>query len=544
MPLSPPERLAELSSGLALPFALSFSCMHLSRFGTNLLFTTTRSLLALALFAPVFVAAEVRLPNALTDHAVLQRERPIHLWGWATPGAHLTARFHGQTVAATADDIGRWSLYLAPERAGGPYTLRISGDGAEKTLSDLLVGDVWFASGQSNMEIPLDGFGPSTPIKNAAEEIAHANNPRIRLLRTEKKSSDVPLNDNPATWTDCTPETARQFSAIAYFFGREIAAKENVPIGLIDSTWGGTPADSWVSLDTLGTDPDLLPALASRARFADTQADAEATIAAEQREDAAAAAAGKPAAKHPFHPFESSWLPAGLYDGMIAPYTPMSIKGFLWYQGETNSAHDRAPYYESLFSALIVDWRLHFAQGMLPFFFVQISSFNSPGEDWGQVRDAQRRTLHIANTAMAVTLDVGLAENVHPPDKQTVAARLALAARAMVYGEQVEFASPLFRQATTELQTDGSTSMRVWFDHDQGLTYRGQPATGFELAGADRKFLPAQARVEGGTVLVSAPAVSHPMYVRYGWMGVVQNNLYNSAGLPASTFTSVPEPMH
>lgn len=496
-----------------------------------------------ALSASLSAIAEVRLPHMISDHAVLQRERPIHLWGWATPEAHLTLNFHHQSVPAIANEIGAWSAWLKPEAAGGPYTLTISGDGADTTVSDLLVGDVWFASGQSNMEIPLDGFPGSAVIKNAAQEIASANNPRLRLLLVEKKSSDLPLNDISGTWTTCTPETARHFSAVAYFFGREIAAKEDVPVGLVDSTWGGTPADSWVSLETLGTNPQLLPAFASRAHFTQEQTDLDAVIAAEKRADAAALAAGKPKPSHPWHPFETSWMPAGLYNGMIAPFTPMSIKGFLWYQGETNSAHDRAPYYHALFSSLIGDWRMHFAQGNLPFFFVQISSFNSPGEDWGRVRDAQRRTLSVANTAMAVTLDVGEADNVHPPDKQTVAGRLALAARDMVYGEQVAYESPLFRQATTELQSDGSTSMRVWFDHAEGLSYHGKPATGFELAGADGKFVPAEARVEGNTVLVSAPAVPHPLYVRYGWMGVMENNLYNAAGLPASTFTSQPELM-
>ena len=498
--------------------------------------------LFLALFSllPLSAAAEVRLPHAISDHAVLQRERPIHLWGWAAPGAHLSAHFHAQTVPAVADNVGHWSLWLAPEIAGGPYTLTISGDGADKTVSDLLVGDVWFASGQSNMEMPLKGFGPDTQVKNSAEEIAHANNPRIRLLVVEKKASDFPLNDITTTWTECTPETAREFSAVAYFFGRELQAKEKVPIGLVDSTWGGTPADSWVSLDTLGTNPQLLPAFASRAKFANILPDSDLKIAAEKREDDEAKAAGKPAPSHHWHPFETSWLPAGLYNGMIAPLTPMSIKGFLWYQGETNSAQDRAPYYESLFKGLIGDWRTHFAQGNLPFLFVQISSFSSPAEDWGTVRDAQRRTLALDNTAMAVTLDIGTPGNVHPPDKQTVGNRLALAARSMTYGEKVAYQSPLFRQATAESQSDGTSAMRVWFDHAEGLTYRGQPATGFELAGADETFVAAQAKVEGDTVLVSAPGIPKPMYVRYGWMGVMESNLFNAAGLPASTFSSVP----
>lgn len=498
--------------------------------------------LLLLLSSTARLHAAVRLPAVLSDHAVLQRDRPIHLWGWAEPGAKLTLHFHAQTVAAEADRLGKWSAYLAPERAGGPYTLAITGDGPELQLADLLVGDVWFASGQSNMEMPLAGFGPDNPVKDSKREIAAATNPRLRLLVAEHKGSDLPLDDQPAHWTDCTPETARKFSAIAYFFGREIAAREDVPVGLVDSTWGGTPADSWVSLDTLGTDPSLFPAFASRARFIDKQADAQVAIAAEQRETAAAKAAGQPAPHFDWHPDPVSWQPAGLYNGMIAPFTPLTVKGFLWYQGETNSGPDRAPFYAALMRGLITDWRQHFAQGELPFLFVQISSFSSPAEQWGMLRDQQRRTLAVAGTSMAVSLDVGLEHNVHPPDKQTVAARLALAARATVYGERIPYSSPNFREATTELRPGGLTTMRVWFDHAEGLTTRGQPAGGFELAGPDHHFIPAEAHLEHDTVVVSAPALPHPTYVRYGWTGVVHSFLYNAAGLPASTFTSEPVP--
>lgn len=485
--------------------------------------------------------AEVRLPHVISDHAVLQRNRPIHIWGWSTANAHLTAHFHEQTMAAVANALGEWSLWLKPETAGGPYTLTVSGDGPEVTVADLLVGDVWIASGQSNMEFPLQGFPGSAVLKNGPQEIAAATNEKLRLLLVEHKASDLPQNDVPDTWTICTPETARKFSAVAYFFGREIAAKENVPVGLIDSTWGGTPADSWVSMDTLGTNAALLPAFASRAHFADEQVNVDAQIAAEKAEDAAALAAGQPRPKHPWHPQEQSWAPAELYNGMIAPLTPLSVRGFIWYQGETNSALDRAPYYESLFSALIGDWRAHFAQGNLPFFYVQISSFNSPGEDWGQVRDAQRRVLEVANTAMAVTLDVGTPDNVHPPDKQTVGHRLALAARHIVYGEDVAYASPLFREATTEMRPDGSMAMRVWFDHADGLTtHAADASTAFEIAGADHHFVPAQARIEGATVVVWSQEVPRPGYVRYGWMGVMPDNVFNAAGLPMSTFSSEP----
>ena len=491
--------------------------------------------------------AEVRLPRMISDHAVLQRERPLHIWGFATPGAHLTAHFHDQAVPAVANGLGKWSLYLAPEAAGGPYTLTVSGDGAVVTVTDLLVGDVWFASGQSNMEMPMSGFPGSTPravLKNADQEIAAARNPRLRLLLVDHKSSDFPVNDITSTWTECTPETANNFSAVAYFFGREIAADENVPVGLVDSTWGGTPADSWVSLDTLGSDPQLLPAFASRARFADQQTDLQEQIDEEKAEDDAAKAAGKPAPSHPWHPYETSWLPGGLYNGMIAPFTPMTIKGFLWYQGETNSGHDRAPYYDTLFASLIGDWRAHFAQGNLPFLYVQISSFESPGEDWGLVRDQQRRVLAVTNTAMAVSLDIGLAGNVHPPDKQSVGDRLARAARHIVYGQPVPYRGPLFREATTQLAADGTTAMRVWFDFAEGLTFHGKPVSGFELAGANHRFVPANARLDGDTAVVSAAAVPQPVYVRFGWSSVVTDSLYNAAGLPTSTFTSERHPLH
>jgi sialate O-acetylesterase len=491
---------------------------------------------------PLSAHADVRLPKVLSDHAVLQRERPIHIWGWATPGAHLRASLNHQARLASADSLGRWSLYLDPEPAGGPYKLSVEGDGPAVVVNDLLIGDVWLASGQSNMQMPLAGFPPSAEVKDAEKEIAAANNPRLRLLVVAQKTADYPLNDISSTWTECTPATARNFSAVAYFFGREIAARENVPIGLVDSTWGGTPASSWVSLDTLGTSPDLLSAFASRATFANGQADLEATIAAEKLEDERAKAAGKPVPSHPWHPDEMSWTPTAIYNGMIAPLTPLTIKGFLWYQGETDSSHDRAGGYAKLFSALIGDWRAHFAQGNLPFLYVQISSFSSPGEDWGMVRDQQRRALSVAGTAMAVSLDVGKADNVHPPDKQTVAARLALAARATVYGERVPDSGPAFREATVETGADGTVSMRAWFDHGEGLYLGGKPEEGFELAGADHRFMAAVATVEGQTIRVTSPQVPNPKYVRYGWMSVVTNPLFNAAHLPAPTFTSEASP--
>lgn len=466
----------------------------------------------------------------------------MHVWGTATPGSHLTARFHAQTVRADADRLGKWSVYFAPEQAGGPYTLTVEGDGAPVTVSDLLVGDVWLASGQSNMEMPLAGFATAV-LKDSAKEIAAANHPQIRLMYVEHTSSSFPRNDVSRTWTVCTPEAAKSFSAVAYFFGREISAREKVPIGLIDASWGGTPAESWVSMETLGTDANLLPAFNSYAALTATTVDRDRMSAADKREDAEAAAAGKPPIKHPWQPDPASYLPAGLYNGMIAPFAPMTIRGFLWYQGETNSKTERWPFYNALMTGLIRDWRQHFAQGDLPFFYVQISSYESPQEHWGSLRDQQRRTLMNANTAMAVTLDVGQADNVHPPDKQTVGARLALAARNLVYGEKVAYQGPMFREVTNELDASGARVLRVWFEHAEGLSFHGQPVSGFEVAGEDHAFVPATARIDGETIVVSAPAIAAPRFVRFGFSSVVSNSLYNTAGLPASTFTSEPLPI-
>ncbi len=489
--------------------------------------------LILALVAlPAF--SQVRLPNVLSSHMVVQRNQPIHLWGWATPGESVTIDFHGVRATGTADDLGHWSVYLPPEPAGGPFALTISASNTI-SLTDILVGDVWFASGQSNMELPLMGFPGNATVDNGDAEIHNATHPEIRLLHIKEKSSYYPLDDIDGSWTLCTPETAASFSAAAYFFGREIAEKEHVPVGLIDSTWGGTVAEAWVSLGTISSDASLMPLFASWAAMTGKVADTPAIEAEEQREDAAARAANQTPPKHPWHPNPLSWEPAGLYNAMVSPFTPFPIRGVIWYQGESNSLVERAAQYQRIFPALIADWRQHWNQGDFPFLFVQISSFtSSPAENWAVIREAQRRTLSVSNTAMAVTIDIGNPDNVHPADKQDVGHRLALAARALSYGEHVEYSGPLYRQASVE-----SGAMRVDFDHSEsGLVAKGGALAGFEIAGADRKFVPATATIEGGSVMVLAAAVPNPKYVRYGWQNAPTVNLFNGDGLPASPFTS------
>ncbi len=489
----------------------------------------------LTLSVPV-VQGEVRLPRILSSHMVLQRDRPIHIWGWSEPNEKISVALNGASQSTVGDNLGRWSVYLPPQPAGGPFQLTVAGTN-QIVLHDILIGDVWFASGQSNMEMPLEGFQGSAIVKNSAQEISQASHPQMRLLIMPRKASEFPLADFNArqSWTICTPETAAKFSAVAYFFGRDVLVKEQVPIGLIDSTWGGTPVEAWVSLDGLSADASLMPVFAAWARMSDEQAEALLSAAAEKREDEAAKEAGQPLPKHAWHPDPQSWDPAWLFNGMVAPATNYPIKGVIWYQGESNSRLDRASMYEKAFPALIADWRRHWREGDFPFLFVQISSFTSDAtEDWAVVREAQRRTLSVSNTAMAVSIDVGDPENVHPADKQTVGARLALAAGAIAYGENIEYSGPLFRETSAE-----ADALRVWFDHVAGgLRAKGGPLEGFEIAGTDRQYAPAVARIDGLSVVVSSPQVQKPKYVRYGWKNAPLVNLYNSADLPASPFTS------
>ena len=465
--------------------------------------------------------AAVTLPAILAEHMVIQRGLPVHIWGSAEPGEAVTVAFRGGNRGTKADSLGRWSVYLEPGEAGGPFDLTIKGNNFI-ALHDVLVGDVWIASGQSNMELPVSSAA------NAQAEIAAAKYPRIRLFKADHKVSDYPL-DNIAGhgWADCNPETVAKFSAAAYYFGRHLQQRLNVPIGLIETDWGGTPADAWTSLHALAADASLMPVFAEWARMNDDHT----TVLLERRKEERERGADRA-----WHPNEgNSWMPAGLYNAMIAPLTPFPIRGVIWYQGESNTSPERAPLYARLFQTMIRDWRRAWGEGDFPFLFVQIANFKtSPDSKWPEVRDAQRQTLALANTGMAVIIDIGDPDNIHPKDKQDVGLRLALAARAIAYGEKIEYSGPLFRQATPE-----GSSLRLWFDHAaSGLKAKGGDLKGFEVAGADRKFAPAAARIEGATVLVSSSTVTSPVYVRYGWADNPDCNLYNSVDLPASPFRS------
>lgn len=487
-------------------------------------------LVSLALGA--LVRADVTLPVLFSDGMVIQRQLPVRVWGMAAAGEAVAVTFRGESKGAVADELGRWQVYLSPGEAGGPFELTVKAGNSSKVLRDVLVGDVWVASGQSNMEFPMQ------ELANAGTEIATAKFPNIRFLTVKRASSDYPLEDAKVVpWASCTPESVGDFSAVAYYFARDIHNREKIPVGVIHSSWGGTVAEAWTSLRTLSADAALMPVFAARARMMVDRAEFLQQQEKEKHDNEKAKAAGQPLAQSAWRPNPDSWAPGGLYNAMIAPLVKFPIRGVIWYQGESNSKLDRAPYYERVLQTLIRDWRENWGVGDFPFLFVQISNFKSDQfEDWPAVREAQRKALSLQNTAMAVTIDIGDPDDVHPKDKLDVGLRLALAARAVAYGERVEYSGPLFRQVATE-----EHALRVWFEHAaSGLQAKPGELHGFEIAGADGKFVAAEARIEGSTVVVSAASIESPVLVRYGWANSPDCNLFNREGLPASPFRTAP----
>jgi sialate O-acetylesterase len=379
----------------------------------------------------------------------------------------------------------------------------------------VLVGDVWIAAGQSNMEWPV-----SWAAKPEAE-MAAANYPRIRLVRAMHKVSQYPVDNLVGQmWAPCSPETVRKFSAAGYHFGRELHTRLDVPVGLIQTAWGGTPIEAWTRLGAIASDPALMPVFAEWARMTEEYG-------------AGLAPFTRPAkdAPLPKNAPGSHWMPGGLYNAMVGPITAYPIRGVIWYQGESNTSTQRAPLYGRMLQTLIRDWRRAWSQGDLPFLFVQLANYKSPEDLWPEVREAQRQALGLANTGMAAAIDIGEPENIHPGNKREVGRRLALAARALVYGEKIEYSGPVFRRAARE-----GAALRVWFDHAEGLRAKGGAVRGFEVAGADGEFAAAEAVIEGDSVMVRSTPVENPRYVRYAWADNPECNLYNAAGLPAAPF--------
>lgn len=486
--------------------------------------------------ASPLLLADVTLAPLFTDHAVLQRDRPVPVWGRADPGEAITLTFAGQTARTVADDQGKWSVTLdaLPASATG-RALTVTGKNTV-TLSDLLVGDVWLCGGQSNMEWPLANTD------GASAEIAAATYPEIRHIKIERAISAWPVETARGVWTVCSPETAAHYTAVGYYFARDIHREIGVPIGLVNSNWGGTPVEAW------------LPAAAARDPRVDLLAASHQLAAAQSIKDnlqrhvdqLAAWRSARDAAHAAGRPFESPrpaapWTPGpsntsyGLNHAMIAPLAPAALRGVIWYQGEANA--DQPETYHELFSALIRGWREQFAAPDLPFYWVQLANWNAgnpQGTGWARLREAQTQTLALPHTGQAVIYDIGDVEDIHPRNKRDVGARLARIALADTYGRDVVASGPTLDRVSF----DGATAT-VSFEHAHGLRTTDSAAPlAFELAGRDGVFHPAAASLnaDAGTVTLRADAVPTPTQVRYAWRNTTPVNLVNAAGLPAAPF--------
>ncbi len=486
-------------------------------------------ILAIAAVATASLRADVT-PNPLfTDGAVLQRDKPVPVWGTARDGEKVTVEFENQKLNTTAAD-GKWSVNLKPLKAGGPFTMTITGDN-QVTVKDLLVGEVWLCSGQSNMHFRM------VSVENSAQEIAAANDPNLRFFNVPQQMAQSPTTALQGDWKRVSPETAGECSAVAYYFGRELQQKLGVPVGLLISSVGGTRIESWMRAETLaatGESTDLVKKWSDISAMEFARIGAEYSAFQYQRDQVhpkaakEAKAQGQPVPPPPVAPkIRTHDCPSALHNGMIAPLQPFAIRGAIWYQGESNSGQP-APY-EKLLPALIGDWRRVWGEPF-PFLFVQIAPHRNthPAFREAQLRIWQKTPL----TAMAVTADVGDANNIHPTRKEPVGQRLALAAQVLAYGERVEYSGPIYDSMKAK---DGEIVLN--FKHvGGGLISKDGELKGFTIAGADKKFVPAKAEIQGSTIIVSAEGMADPKAVRYGWANVPDVNLFNHEGLPASPF--------
>jgi sialate O-acetylesterase len=470
-------------------------------------------------------------PHALfTDNAVLQQGVPVNVWGAANDGEKVTVTFAGQKLTATAKN-GQWKVTLRAMKANAePQTMTIAGENTVE-LKNILVGDVWVCSGQSNMQWSLS---QST---DADKHTAAAGDPQLRLFYVPRVLADTPQSNVNTNWMACTPQTVPGFSAVAYFFGRDLRKARHIPIGLIHTSWGGTPAEAWTSKEALKANPMLKMLIENwdkKIAAYDPVKAAERNKAAAEKHKAAVAkakAAGKPAPRAPRgegDPAKDPHRPTVLYNAMIHPLLPFAIKGAIWYQGESNNS--RAKEYQTLFPAMIKCWRDLWNVGEFPFLFVQIAPHNNMSPE---IREAQFLTAQrCPNTAMAVITDHGTPADIHPKQKEPVGARLALAARALAYEEKIEFSGPVYKS----LRVSGNKATLSFTHLGGGLVAKDGDLKGFTIAGADKSFVPATAVIEGDKVVVTSDKVEKPVAVRYGWTNVPDVNLYNKAGLPASPF--------
>lgn len=494
-----------------------------------------------------------KLSVLFTDNMVIQRECNVPIWGRAVDGTEIKVEFCGQIKVTTAVG-GKWHIILSPLEMGGPYEMRITADSERLVLKNVLIGDVWLAGGQSNMEWILQNS------LNGTEEIPRADHPNIRhyavpKIEFEEVHSEAEADENPA-WEICTPENAGMFSAVAFHFAKEINKDLNMPIGIINCNWGGTSASCWMSEEYLEADSDLKSYLDeyNEAIYNLTEEEYE-----NQRRDYVKRQEEYNKKYQQFkleHPeveehlihlnldIESPWpppmgpkcflRPSGLYYTMLQKVVPYAMKGVIWYQGESDTYKPRL--YGKLFSKMIENWRKEFNNPSLPFLFVQLPFFggeNPDGEEWAFLREQQASTVkNVSNTGMAVIIDCGEKDDIHPLNKKTVGERLALLAKAEIYGLNAEYLGPMYKQMNID-----RNKVTLFFDHvGDGLEMKGEMLKGFTICGEDSNFVEAIAKIEGDTAVIYSEKVDNPTAVRYGWANYMGINLYSKNGLPAGPF--------
>ncbi len=474
--------------------------------------------------------ADVRPHGLFSDNMVLQRGISVPVWGWADDGEKVMVRFGDQTAHTTAKG-GKWLVRLKEVNGTESGVLTISGRNTV-VLTNVVAGEVWLASGQSNMEMAMNSIFASET------EIAASSNPMIRLFTVPRLKAKTPTNNVPGDWQACTPKTVTNFSAVAYYFARDLQKSLNVPVGIIHTSWGGSPAEVWMSDKFLNAHDEYKRDIVES--YPAAQKKYEENLAAYEKEEAEAKRDGKPFAK--FKPW-APWRPTELYNGMIAPLIPFAVKGAIWYQGESNAG--RAEQYRRLFPDMVRNWRRDWHEGNFPFLQVQLAPFtaitNQPGDStWAELREAQvYATRILPKVGAAVITDVGEEQDIHPKHKEPVGVRLALAARSIAYNQKLVSSGPSYKS----MKVKGDKAILSFDNAGSGLMAKGGYLNGFSIAGEDKKFFWAKAEIEGDKVIVHSDGVQKPVAVRYGWADFPVVNFWNKEGLPASPFRTDEFPM-
>ena len=472
--------------------------------------------------------AEIKLPALVSSHMVLQQNSEVNLWGWSSPDEKIKIElgWQNEILNTVADANGNWKVPInTPAADNKSYQIKLTGENAI-TLSDIKLGEVWICSGQSNMYFTLGKQGDSwkTGVMNYKEEVKEANYPDIRLFTVEVNASQTPEKDIEGFWQLCTPQNTYYFSAVAYYFGRSLYQDLKVPIGLISSSWGGTKVESWTSKEILQKNQNFLPILKCYAEKERNYYDElEQYYTSLLNKSNSRKKLEKPSR------WEKNKDPYVLYNAMIHPLINYTIKGAIWYQGESNA--DRAYQYRSLFPAMVKNWRDDWNQGNFPFYFVQIAPHQSQNPE---IREAQLIAFKsMTNTGMVVTTDVGNPKDIHPKNKKTVGERLSRWALAKTYNKKdINFSGPIYDHFEKK-----DKKIQIFFTYaENGLKAEGKELSEFEIAGADQKFYPAKAEIKKNTIIVSSEKVKDPVAVRFAWKASPETNLFNSQGLPASPF--------